>query len=158
MGFPRVNDYVAGKKDWGSYGLPHEGTNVPDPLAGDVAHREVPICGLADRLADVQKRVQAAGWDTCIVVNEQRVVLGRLGRKALGSDADASVEEAMTPGPSTVRPSFGLDEAVQRMQAQDLTSLPVTRSDGVLVGVLRREDAERTLARSGGHSSASAGP
>jgi hypothetical protein len=29
MGFPRVNDYVAGKKDWGAYGLPHEGTNVP---------------------------------------------------------------------------------------------------------------------------------
>jgi hypothetical protein len=82
-----VNDYVAGKKDWGAYGLPHEGTNVPDRLAGDVAHRDVPICALADRLADVQERVRTAGWDTCIVVNEQRVVLGRLGRKALGSDA-----------------------------------------------------------------------
>lgn len=56
----------------------------------------------------------------------------------------------MTPGPSTVRPSLGLDEAVQRMQAQSLTSLPVTRSDGVLVGLLRREDAEQALARSGG--------
>ena len=45
-----MNDYVAGKKDWGSYGLPHEGTNVPDRLAGDVAHGDVPICPLADRL------------------------------------------------------------------------------------------------------------
>jgi predicted transcriptional regulator len=36
----------------------------------------------------------------------------------------------MTPGPSMVRPSFGLNDAVQRMQAQNLTSLPVTRSDG----------------------------
>ncbi len=53
----------------------------------------------------------------------------------------------MSAGPSTVRPSFGLDEAVQRMRAEDLTSLPVTRSDGVLVGLLRREDAEQALAR-----------
>jgi CBS domain-containing protein len=51
----------------------------------------------------------------------------------------------MTAGPRTVRPSFGLDEAVKRMQAEDLTSLPVTRSDGVLVGLLRREDAEQAL-------------
>jgi CBS domain-containing protein len=142
MGFPRVNDYVAGKKDWGSYGLPHEGTNVPDPSAGDVAHREVPICGLADPLADVQKRVQAAGWDTCIVVNEQRVVLGRLGRKALGSDADASVEEAMTPGPSTVRPSIGVDDLLERMRERNLTSSLVTTPDGRLVGLVRRSEVE----------------
>jgi hypothetical protein len=31
------------------------------------------------------------------------------------------------------------------MQGQNLTTLPVTRSDGVLVGVLRREDAEQAL-------------
>src|SRR6266540_3829982 len=39
MGFRRVYDYVAGKKDWGSYGLPHAGTNVPARTAGDVARR-----------------------------------------------------------------------------------------------------------------------
>jgi hypothetical protein len=42
MGFKRVYDCVAGKKDWGSYGLPHAGTNVPERRAGDVAHRDVP--------------------------------------------------------------------------------------------------------------------
>jgi CBS domain-containing protein len=142
MGFPRVNDYIAGKKDWGSYGLPHEGTNVPDRLAGDVAHGDVPICALADRLADVQKRVRAAGSDTCIVVNEQRVVLGRLGRKALGSDADASAEEAMTPGPSTVRPSIGGEDLLERMRERNLTSYLVTTPDGRLVGLVRRSELE----------------
>ena len=137
-----MNDYVAGKKDWGSYGLPHEGTKVSDPLAGAVAHREVPICALADRLEDVQKQVRAAGWDMCIVVNEQRVVLGRLGRKALGSDADASVEEAMTPGPSTVRPSIGVDDLLERMRERDLTSYLVTTPDGRLVGLVRRSELE----------------
>jgi Mg/Co/Ni transporter MgtE len=142
MGFPRVYDYVAGKKDWGSYGLPHEGTNVPERAAGDVAHRDVPTCTFADKLTGVRERVRAAAWDTCIVVNEQRVVLGRLGRKALASDSDESVEEAMTPGPSTVRPSIGTDALLERIRARNLTSFLVTTPDGRLVGLVRRDDLE----------------
>jgi hypothetical protein len=34
---------------------------------------------------------------------------------------------------------------VQRMRTQKLTSVLVTRSDGTLVGVLRRADAEAAL-------------
>jgi CBS domain-containing protein len=142
MGFLRVNDYVAGKKDWGSYGLPHEGTKVPERLAGDVAHKDVPTCHLDERLADVQERVRAAGWDTCVVFNERRVVLGRLGRKALGSDADVSVEEAMTPGPSTVRPSIGTEALLERMRERNLTSYLVTTPDGRLVGHVLRDELE----------------
>jgi len=93
--------------------------------------------------------MRATSWDTCFVVNEQRVVLGRLGRSALSRDEDTRVEDAMTAGPSTVRPSFELDKAVERMQAQKLTGLPVTRSDGVLLGLLRRDDAERAVASNG---------
>jgi CBS domain-containing protein len=142
MGFPRVNDYVAGKKDWGSYGLAHEGAKVPERSAGDVAHEDVPTCGLDERLADVQERVRAAGWDTCIVVNERRVVLGRLGRKAMGSAADVSVEEAMTPGPSTVRPSIGTEELLERIRERNLTSYVVTTPDGRLVGLVLRSELE----------------
>jgi len=142
MGFPRVNDYVAGKKDWGSYGLPHEGTKVPERLAGDVARKDVPTCVFDERLADVQERVRAAGWDTCIVVNERRVVLGRLGRKALGSDAAVSVDEAMTPGPSTVRPSIGTEDLLERMRERNLTSYLVTTPDGRLVGLVWRSKLE----------------
>jgi Mg/Co/Ni transporter MgtE len=90
-------------------------------------------------LAEVRERVQAAGWDTCLVTDERGVVQGRLERSALAADDDLSVEEAMTLGPRTVRPSL------ERMRKQNLTTLPVTRSDGVLVGVLRRDDAERAL-------------
>jgi Mg/Co/Ni transporter MgtE len=82
------------------------------------------------------------------VVDARRVVLGRLGRSAIAGDGDATVEEAMSPGPSTVRPSMELDRAVERMRAQRLTNVPVTRSDGVLVGVIRRDDAERVLHQS----------
>jgi Mg/Co/Ni transporter MgtE len=142
MGFKRVYDYVAGKKSWGSYGLPRAGTDIPPRTAGDVAHRDVPTCTLDEPLDEVRGRVRGAGWNTCIVVNEQRVVLGRLGRKALAAESDESVEAAMTPGPSTVRPSIGTDALLERIRARNLTSLLVTTPDGRLVGLARLQDLE----------------
>jgi CBS domain-containing protein len=142
MGFTKVYDYPAGKKSWGSYELPHEGTSLTERTAGDVAHRDVPTCTLDEPLAEVRERARAAGWDTCIVVNDQRVVLGRLGRRAVGSDNDESVEEAMSPGPSTVRPSIGTDALLERMHARKLTSYVVTTPDGRLVGLIRRNELE----------------
>ncbi|HYY65465.1 MAG TPA: CBS domain-containing protein [Gaiellaceae bacterium] len=142
MGFRRVYDYMPGKKSWGSFGLPHEGTNVPARSAADVAHRDVPTCTLDESLAEVRRRVRAAGWDTCIVSNEQRVVLGRLGRSAVAADTDESVEHAMTPGPSTIRPSIGTDALLERMRTRELTSYVVTTPDGRLVGLVRRDDLE----------------
>jgi CBS domain-containing protein len=140
LGFAKVYDYPAGKKSWGSYELPHEGTNLPERAAGDVAHRDVPTCTLDESLAGVRARARAGGWDTCIVINEQRVVLGRLGRRAIGSGSDETVEEAMSPGPSTVRPSIGTDALLERMQARKLTSYVVTTPDGRLVGLIRRDE------------------
>ena len=143
IGFTRVYDYVAGKADWGSFGLPLEGTK--GARAGEHVRADVPTCGLEERLQEVRRQFTAAGWDTCIVVNASGVVLGRLGRKALASEQDVTVDAAMTAGPSTVRPSITLAEICERMQSQKLTSAVVTRSDGRLVGVLRRTDAEAAL-------------
>jgi CBS domain-containing protein len=49
----------------------------------------------------------------------------------------------MTLGPSTIRPSARLEAIAKRMRDQSLTCIVVTHSDGVLVGVLRREDLEQ---------------
>jgi Mg/Co/Ni transporter MgtE len=87
-----------------------------------------------------------SGWDTCFVVDERRVVLGRLGRRAIRGREDVTAEQAMTLGPSTIRPSARLRDVVERMQRQKLTNLPVTTSDGRLVGLLLREEAERAFA------------
>jgi CBS domain-containing protein len=142
-GFTVVYDYVAGKADWGSFGRPLEGTK--GARAGEFVRADVPTCRLEERLQEVRSQVSAAGWDTCIVVNASGVVLGRLGRKALALEEDVAVEAVMTAGPSTVRPSITLAAIVERMQSQKLTSALVTRSDGRLVGVLRRIDAEAAL-------------
>ena len=93
------------------------------------------------------EQLDESGWDTCFVVDEQRVVLGRIGRGAIRARADVAAEEAMTPGPSTIRPSARLDDVAERMRTHGLTSLPVTTSDGRLVGLLTRTDAERALRR-----------
>jgi CBS domain-containing protein len=146
IGFEQVYDYVAGKADWGSAGLPLEGMEGTETRAGAHVRSDVPTCRPRDGLREVCERLEEGGWDTCFVVDKRRVVLGRLGRLAIRGRDDVSAEEAMTLGPSTIRPSARLREAVERMQRQTLTSLPVTTSDGRLVGLLLRDDAERALA------------
>jgi Mg/Co/Ni transporter MgtE len=143
LGFEQVFDYVAGKADWGSAGLALEGQDPSANRAGAHARADVPTCSLEDRLQDVRRR--GSGWDTCFVVDERGVVLGRLGRSALRREDDVSAAEVMTEGPSTYRPSARLDRVVERMRKHDLTGVPITTSDGRLVGLLLRDDAERAL-------------
>lgn len=145
LGYEVVYDYVGGKADWGSAGLPLEGAGGSETRAAAHVRTDVPTCRLDDRLQDVRAGVRDSGWDTCFVVDDTAIVLGRLGRAALARADDVSVEEAMSEGPSTVRPSARLQELVDRMQRQQLSNLPVTSSDGRLVGVLRRDDAEAAL-------------
>jgi Mg/Co/Ni transporter MgtE len=101
----------------------------------------VPTCSLDEAVADVVAR-QPDRWDICIVTNDHHVVLGLLGRSALRADQQATVEKAMTSGPSTIRPSARVDAVRQRMREQNLTRIIVSRADGVLVGVLCVEDLD----------------
>jgi CBS domain-containing protein len=142
LGFGQVFDYEAGKADSGAAGLPREGTITAQPSAGELAVRDAPICHPTDDLSDVRARVRAAGWDICLVLNEERVVLGRLGRKAITAEDGRSVEEAMADGPSTIRPNTPAQKVLERLTHQNLQTAVVTTSDGRLVGVLRRADAE----------------
>jgi CBS domain-containing protein len=139
LGFPRVYDYAAGKADWGSFGPPIDGDANSGTRVSSVAATEVPTCRLDEFVSGVAARL-SDGWDICVVTNSTGVVLGLLGRRALRSNQQTSVEDAMTAGPSTIRPSARLDAISKRMREQDLTRIIITRSDGVLLGVLRAED------------------
>jgi Mg/Co/Ni transporter MgtE len=145
LGFEQVHDYVGGKADWGSAGLVLEGENGSETRVGAHVRKDVPTCSLGDRLQHVCARLDQSNWDTCFVVDERRVLLGRLGRRALRSREDVLAEDAMTPGPSTIRPSARLEEVVERMRRQKLNTLPVTSSDGRPVGLLALSDAEAAL-------------
>ena len=145
LGFTRVHHYTPGKDGWLTLGLPTEGPDAATPRAGDVADRDTPTCALCDQLGNVRDRLRAAGKTSCIVVNDQRVVLGRLRGESLDGDAGQMVEAVMEAGPTTVRPSEPLDVLIERMQKRKVESIVVTTATGVLVGVLRREDGERRL-------------
>jgi Mg/Co/Ni transporter MgtE len=143
LGFGEVYDYVAGKLDWMAAGLRTEGTNAAHPRAGDVARKDVPTAGLAERLGDVRERVRAAGWGAVVVINNERVVLGLLRSKELDQDPDLTMEQAMRPGPSTFRPYLANKEMADHMTEHRLESSPITTSDGRLVGLLLQKDAIR---------------
>jgi CBS domain-containing protein len=142
LGFTEVYDYAAGKEDWLAWELPREGKTAQVPMVGQVARRDVPTCGLADRVADAKARAQAAGFSACVVVNEQRIVLGLLRSQELSADPSATAEQVMQPGPTTYRPDIPAREAGARMRARQVDMVSVTTPDGALVGLLRREDAE----------------
>jgi len=121
-------------------GLPTEGTNAERPRLADVVHRDVPTCSLAERLGDVRTRAIAAGWDACVVVSQERVVLGLLRAKELQADPQLLVERVMRPGPSTYRPFVSVEEMRRIMIDRNLENSPVTTSDGKLVGLVRKQD------------------
>jgi Mg/Co/Ni transporter MgtE len=141
IGFTRVYDYVAGKADWGSFGLALEGAADDRTRVASLAGTDAPTCRLDEGVSDVAERI-SDDCRICVVTNDENIVLGLLGRRALRADETACAEDLMTSGPGTIRPSARLDAVAQRMRDQNLTRIVVSRSDGVLVGVLRVEDIE----------------
>jgi CBS domain-containing protein len=135
-----VYDYKAGKQDWMGAGLPTEGTNAQRPRLVDVVRRDVPTCSLDERLGDVRHRAVTAGWDACVVVSQDRIVLGLLRAKELDADPDLPIEQVMRPGPSTYRPFVSVEEMLRTMTERNMDSSPVTTSDGKLVGLVRKQD------------------
>ena len=140
LGFKEVFDYVDGKVDWMAAGLPTEGTNAQHSRAGDMARKDVPTCGLTETLGDVKARVEAKGWNAVVVVSDERVVLGLLRARELAMDAAQPIEKVMRPGPSTFRPYVSLHEMLRFMVDHKLENVPVTTSDGRLVGLLLQKD------------------
>ncbi len=145
LGFDPVYDYVAGKADWLAHGLPGEGARAAIPRAGDLLDTDPPTCAFDEPLATAASAVVSSRYGFCLVVNDQRIVLGRLRRSALeGAVEGAVVESAMQPGPSTVRPDTPARELIDRLARRQLNTAVVTTPEGRLLGVFARADAERT--------------
>lgn len=69
---------------------------------------------------------------------------GRVRRSALqASGVDGPVELLIEPGPSTIRTHLTVEELRARIDRSDVATLVVTRADGTLVGVLRRDDVPK---------------
>jgi CBS domain-containing protein len=146
LGFEQVHDYVGGKADWFANGLPREGANATVPYAGELADRDPPTCALGTPVADVRAALDGSRYGFCLVVNEPRVVLGRVRRSAIKDAAPtATAESAMEPGPSTVRFNVPAADLAHRLATRAVKTAIVTTPGGRLVGVFHRADAEQRL-------------
>lgn len=126
-------------------GYPMEGSEAPFQRAGNLARLDAPTCNLLERVGEVRKRVQEAGWDTCVVVNTERVVLGLLRSDGLEVDPHLTVEEAMESGTRTYRLDAPLEKPDKYMEKMGFDSVVVTTSDGRLHGLLEREAIKEAL-------------
>lgn len=141
LGFTDVYDYVPGKVDWMAAGLPREGESSRIPYAGDLADHHVPTCGRRESLGSIQQALGEHG--ICVAVTDGNVVLGMLYESDLHrQSAEASVEQAMHPGPATVRANEPVEPLVQRMRQADVDGILVTAPEGRLIGLFNRHRTE----------------
>jgi CBS domain-containing protein len=137
---------VGGKADWLANGLRREGRTTSVPYAGDLMDPDPPACSLGDTVSDVRAALAGSRYGFCLVLNDRRIVLGRVRRSAIaGAEANVAVDGVMEPGPSTVRFDTPARDLVERLEEKELRTAIVTTPSGCLVGVFHRTDAERRL-------------
>jgi hypothetical protein len=138
FGFTSVHDYAVGKVDWLAHGLPAEGTDAGLPTAGTLARHDVATCSIDDETADVLDRIAASPYRYAIVLGPGDVVLGRVRKSRL--ERGGGVEPNIDPGPRTVRPHLTPAQLAGRFERVGVRTLIVTTPEGVMLGVVGRED------------------
>src|SRR4051794_34854897 len=101
---------MPGKVDWLARALPAEGERAGEERVGDLARDDVVSCGLDARGDDMARRIDESPYGFGLVVGDDGTILGRLRRSEIEDGTDATAEELMTPGPSTVRPDTDVAE------------------------------------------------
>ncbi len=146
MGFSDVYDFVAGKAEWIAHGLPTEGNGPHYPLVGEAARRDlVHECRLGSTVGESRAAVDERGQNYCVVLNDEDILMGRLRKRHLASGDEATVENVMEPGPTTVRATESAAALLKRMQARDVPAVLVTTSKGRFVGIARRSALEEVV-------------
>jgi predicted transcriptional regulator len=138
---------VLGKADWLAHGLPTEGDQANVPRAKDLLRQDVATARLDERVSAIRQRVARSPYGFALVLAEDGTLLGRLRKAVLEGNPDAAAQAVMEPGPSTVRPDRQLADLLEPMRTHNLQAMVVTTPEGRLLGVLRRDAAERRLAQ-----------
>jgi predicted transcriptional regulator len=102
----------------------------------------VATCRPGQRVGDL--RVED---DLCVVVNDERIVLGDLRGKALKADPSTPVEDIMNPGPSTYRPNVSVTQMAHHLIKTGARKVLVSDADGHLLGWLSFQDVLNALDR-----------
>lgn len=128
-------DYVGGKMDWLSFGLPYEGE--ANLIAGHLS--AVPSIHWEATIGEARRRVADDPLGVLVVINEHEVVLGLLRVEDLDAEDAETVVDVATEGPTTVRPSEEAEALAHRMEHARADLVLVTRPDGTLLGAYAPE-------------------
>lgn len=131
-------DYAVGKMAWLACGLPFEGSASEDTRVGAIARTDVPTCRIGERLGDLP--LSARDWGLCVVANQEGCVTGVIRSGAFALGPETLVDQAMTPGPSTVRPSMRKADLARDVADRHLPYVLVTTPFGELIGLVRADD------------------
>jgi rhodanese-related sulfurtransferase/CBS domain-containing protein len=137
LGFRAVYDYTTGKADWIAAGLPTERREPAPARVTSAMVTDVPTCLPGEPVIEVVQRARSVKWEMAVVVNEHRVILGRLRLSRVDVDSSLPVAEVMEPGPVTVHADALLDATLQRLSDRHVETVIVSTPDGELLGVLR---------------------
>lgn len=133
LGFAPVYDYAVGKVDWMAAGLPTVRRNGGGDRAIDAADKNPPTC-LADQPVSALTDIRPSGG--IVVVNEHRIVRGRVDTVPATMDPTDTAQDIMLPGPSTVRAHEPLAELLSRMETRGIQQMIVSTPEGRLRGVV----------------------
>jgi Mg/Co/Ni transporter MgtE len=141
LGFTRLYDYTPGKVDWLARGLPVEGSRANDPTAGSLARHDVATVPLDASTGVVRRAIADSPYGYALVLSMGAVVLGRVRKSALDALSDGDpIDTVLEPRPQTIRPHLPGGKLRERFEAYSFRTLVVTRPDGTLIGVVRRDD------------------
>ncbi len=143
LGFDQVYDYMPGKADWLARGLPVEGDQDPVRRVKDVVRDDVVRARPEEPVGQVRSRVAQAPYGFALVVSSDGTLLGRLRKRALEGDPDASSEQVMEAGPSTTRLDTDARELAERLHQRHLKTAIATDPEGHLAGIVRLADLDR---------------
>jgi CBS domain-containing protein len=130
---------VPGKVDWLARNLPTEGDEADKPRVGPLARSDVVTCALDTRVADLRESIEASSYGFALVEWTDGTLLGRVRASEIrDADDDATAEQVMQPGPSTVRPDLTVDELRRRLDEKELKTSLVSTPEGRLIGVVTR--------------------
>jgi len=132
LGFVQVHDFVLGKVHWLASGRPTVRADGPARVGQQLTD---PTTGLLDdTVSAVTPRLQGPN-DSLVVIDENRIVYGRVRRKDLdAAEGSAVMADIMRLGPTTIRPNEEADAVRERMAGRSVKALLVTKTTGELLG------------------------
>ncbi len=131
-------------KDWMSTNLitirPYTSLSEAHRLMTDYKIRRLPVLDNNKELAGIVTRGDIRGAEpsgaTSLSIWELNYIIARL-----------RIQDIMTESPMTIEESATIEEAAKIMLDQKISGLPVTNSDGALVGIITESDIFRLVVK-----------